>query len=283
MKQKTQISLACIIVLALCAIFWAGCAGIRPKPNDVTPPPDIDYILATLKTRYDLVDSMRTLMNVNISTPDQDGELRESLSYQKPDKLRIVVMGVFNEPKVVALAVGKTFRIYFVAENEVIKGDLTDDVIKDVFEVDLRVSDMRSAIFANPFLDGNVDNLEIKSYGDEYLISRPSVHEGCREEITLLARNLTVSKWRIVDVNGDLVQEISFSGYREIGMILRPLRASIYRPADETRISIESVNPEINVEMSEMDFSIPIPEEAKVFQLSDLKKADIPESDADLP
>jgi len=268
MIQKMSNLFIRISALALCALLLTGCAVMRPEAENATPP-DINYILATLKTRYDLVDSMRTLMNVTIETPDQNGELREFLSYQKPDKLRIDVMGIFNEPKVVALAVGKSFRIYFVAENEVIKGDLSDGVIKDIFDVDLRVSDIRSSIFANPFLNGNVDDLEIKSYGDEYLIQRPSAHAGCREEISILARNVTVIKWRIMDADDNLIQEITFSGYKKIGMILRPLRAAIYRPVDGTRIFIESVNPEINVEMSEMTFSLPIPEGAKVYQLSE--------------
>jgi len=43
--------------LALCALLLAGCAVIRPEAENTTPP-DINYILATLKTRYDLVDSM---------------------------------------------------------------------------------------------------------------------------------------------------------------------------------------------------------------------------------
>ena len=282
MIQKMSNLFIRISALALCALLLTGCAVMRPEAENATPP-DINYILATLKTRYDLVDSMRTLMNVTIETPDQDGELREFLSYQKPDKLRIDVMGIFNEPKVVALAVGKSFRIYFVAENEVIKGDLSDDVIKDIFDVDLRVSDIRSSIFANPFLNGNLDDLEIKSYGDEYLIQRPSAHAGCREEISSLARNVTVIKWRIMDADDNLIQEITFSGYKKIGMILRPLRAAIYRPVDGTRIFIESVNPEINVEMSEMTFSLPIPEGAKVYQLSDMKKNRSPEPDADHP
>ena len=92
---------------------------------------------------------------------------------------------------------------------------------------------------------------------------------------------MTVRKWRIVDADDKLIQEITFSGYKEIGMIWRPLRAVIYRPVDGTRIFIESVNPEINVEMSEMTFSPPIPEGSKVYQLSDLKKNRSPEPDAD--
>ena len=68
------------------------------------------------------------------------------------------------------------------------------------------------------------------------------------------------------------MQKINFSKYRKMGGILRPLKAVINRPDDGTRLSIDSVNPEINVELSETTFALPIPESAKIYQLSDLKE-----------
>jgi len=284
-KSKIKNSL-CFVFTFLCIL--SGCAAVKPGIESTTPPglssnevKDTRSILATLKMRYDLVDSMRTWMNVSIQSRGQKEEIREYLYYQKPDKLRVDAMGPFNEPKVIALAVGGSLRIYFVAENEVIMGDLSDEAIKDIFNIDLRVSDVHSSIFANPFLDGNVRGLQVESYGDEYLIHRASAHVGYREEISILARDVVVNRWRITDAEGKMVQEITFSNYREVGGILRPLKAVVHRPADETRLSIESVNPEVNVKLAETTFNLPIPEGAKVYQLSDLKKSQTPGSDSD--
>lgn len=275
-NQKPKI--CCLAFIFLCIL--SGCTAIKPGAETATPP-DTRSILATLKMRYDLVDSMRAWMNVSIESQGQKEEIREYLQYEKPDKLRVDAMGPFNEPKVIALVVERSFRIYFVAENELTMGDLSDEVIKEIFNVDLRVSDMHSSIFANPFLDGNVSELQVESYGDEYLIRRPSTRPDHREEISILARNEVVSKWRVIDSKSKVVQEITFSRYREVGGILRPLKAVIRRPADRTLISIESVNPEINVKLAETTFALPIPEGAKVYQLSDLKESQPPGSDVE--
>ena len=269
-----------LLAILAFAISLAGCSVIRPSGTEVTAPPDIRSILATLKMRYDLVDTMTTWVNCSIESHGKKEEIREYLYYEKPDKLRVDAMGPFNEPKVVALAAEKTLQIYFVAENELINGELSDEAIRDVFNIDLRVSDIRSAIFANPFLDANVDKLEVESYGDEYLIRRPSTRAGHREEITILARNTVVSKWRIMDAENKLIQEIAFSKYQEVGGIMRPLKATIRRPTDETYLSMESANPEINAELPETIFSLPTPEGAKVYQLSELRKANDPGSGA---
>ena len=73
-------------ISTVCVILLVGCAAIKPPP-EVIPPPDINTILAELKMRYDLVDSMRTWMNVRIKTQGQEEEIREYFYYQKPDKL----------------------------------------------------------------------------------------------------------------------------------------------------------------------------------------------------
>jgi len=262
MSGRRFLSLLCVFALAGCAVM---------KPEIEPAPPDTRSILATLKMRCDLVDSMRTWMNVGIESDGQSEEVREYFHYQKPDKLRVDIMGPFNEPRAIALAVGKSFQLYFVTENEIMAGDLSDQVIADIFGVDLRVSDMRSSIFANPFLDGNVSELEVESYGDEWVIRRPSTLPGHREEVSILARNLAVSKWQITNPKGELVQEITFSRYQKVGGVLRSLKTVIHRPADKTRITIESVNPEINVELAEITFDLPIPKSAKIIQLSDLE------------
>ena len=266
-------------ILLICAFILSGCAVMKPQVEDI-PPPDAGSILATLKMRYDLVDSMRTWMNVKIESDGEEEEIRDYLHYQKPDRLRVDVMGPFNDAKAVVLAVEKSFQIYFVTENELMIGELSDEVIKDIFGVDLRVSDVHSSIFANPFLDENVSDLEVESYGDEWIIRRAATLAGYREEVSILARNVTVTRWRVMDSEGNTAQEITFSRYQEVGGILRPLKATIYRPADGTRISIESVSPEINLELAEKTFDLPVPDSTKIIQLSDLKNHTIPDSGA---
>ena len=272
LMKKILFSISFLIILY-------GCATTNPKVENISPP-DAKSVLLTLKTRYDLAETMRTLVNLKLENQGRADEVRGYLNYAKPDKLSIFVMGPFNEPRIIATVVGDSLRMYFVAENELIEDQLTDSVMKALFNIDLRVSDIRSAIFANPFLDSNTNNLKIESYDDEYVITRPSMQSGYSEEISMIAKDTTISRWRIKDANGKLIQEIAFSKYRDIGGILRPLKAVVYRTDDLTKITIESVDPEVNVKLADDIFELSIPENAKIYKMSDLKKKEIPsESD----
>ena len=263
----------CRYFIVIILVLYSGCSIIKTEQK-TNIPLDTRSILATLKTRYDLVNTMRTFVNFRMESRGKKEEVRSILNYEKPEKLSIYGMGPFNEPKVIALVAEQTLQIYFVAENELIRGELTDDVLKKVFDVDLRISDIRSAIFANPFLDGNINDLKLEGYQDEYVITRKSKDEGYHEEILILTKNIVVDKWKIKNSQGEMVQEITFSKYTEVGGILRPLKAMIYRPLDNTRISIESVNPEINIKLSKTTFELPIPENTKIYQLSEIRKND---------
>jgi len=251
-------------------IFLAGCAVTKPNENKL-PSLDTRSILAILKARYDLVDTMRAVVNFRMEADGKGSEVRGIMSYEKPDRLSIYAMGPFNEPKVVTLVTDKTLQIYFVAENELIKGELTDEALKEVFDIDLRISDIRSSIFADPFLDGNTNDIKLETRNDEYLIGRLSSDGAYREEISISAKDVTVRNWKIMDKSGKISQEIVFAKYKEAGGVLRPSKVTIYRPSLNTRFSIESVNPEINIKLSESVFSIDVPDSAKVYGLPEVK------------
>jgi hypothetical protein len=64
-----------------------------------------------------------------------------------------------------------------------------------------------------------------------------------------------VEDWWVRDRDGATVQHTSFGGYREVGGILRPMRATVERPADGVKLSFHATNPEINVEIADASFS----------------------------
>jgi len=259
-----------IYLLSIFILF--GCVATKTDITG-TEPVDVNSIISNLRVRYALVDSISTWMNVGIQSRGQSEEIRASLYYQKPDKFRVDARGAFNEPKAIFIANGGAFKIFFVAENELINGELTDNVIKELFKVDFRISDIRSSIFANPFLDGNVDQIVMEKRSSGYLLRRPSVRPEYREEIYISSNEeMVVDRWTIFDIRSNVIQDVRFSKYQEVGGIMRPLKAVISRPPDRTTISIESVEPEINAELAENTFTFPTPSGAKVYEFSELKK-----------
>lgn len=256
-----------LIYLLIFSILLLGChKNIEfedlSDANNVDPQP----ILLDLKTRYLMVESLKTQMNVTLKTEGESQEIREYFWYKRPDKLKILALGALNEQKAVALANEGKFTLYFIPENEAIIAPLTDQVLNQIFEIDIRISDIRSAIFANPFLDGNTKNLVCIRDKNKYLIQRPAVRENCTEKIILLMKdeNPIVSEWAIFDVKDKLIQKIEFSNYREVGGILRPFKIVIQRIPEKTQIIFSLIKPEINVELDDLFFELDLPESTTI-------------------
>ena len=247
----------------LCAlVVLNGCGGaatsFQLSPADAEK---LNPILAELQLSYDLTSTLRILQL--IVTIEEDGkkeEVRESLWYKKSetdgDLLHIQAMGPLNEPRVVAIAARNQFLLYFVNEEEVIFEPLGDQVLQEVFGVDLRVSDVRSAIFANPFLDGRTSELSLASSGAKYVVGRPGIAADQIEQITIFVRNSEpqVSDWEVRDTSGTIIQRAKFSDYREVGGILRPHKIEIERPIEKTQVELKIIKPEINLDINDNKF-----------------------------
>ncbi len=202
-------------------------------------------------------------MMVTIQEGDRDAEeLREMLWYKKSsngdDQLRIQVLGAFNDAKGVAIAKDDQFLLVLIEEQEAYYGKLTDGVLREIFGIDLRVSDVLSAIFANPFLDGRTDVLKVTQSGQKFVVKRPGVEEEHTEIITLLVQEgePRVTEWHINNNEGKILQHAIFDDYREVDGILRPHRVEIKRPIDKTRVVVKMSDVQLHTDIKDSRFDL---------------------------
>ena len=271
---------------AACLLLFIVTLGCSPSISTVQLAPaaraELDSVLNTLQVRYDLTGSLKIAqMMVKIEEGDQREELRELLWYKKSENggelLLIQALGPINEPRGVAIANQdkNQFVLALLNEERTYQGPLSDGVLREIFGVDLRVSDVLSAIFANPFLDGRTDNFtSVESSGAKFTITRPGVKDGHVETITLFVRDgePRVTDWHIKDKNGVLQQHVTFSDYRKVSGILRPHKVEIERPPEQTRVAVNIAKVQLNVEIKDSKFDAApfLSEDFEIIPLSEL-------------
>lgn len=265
--------------------------GCVVKSSDIDLPPvkmsEISPYLETLQERYNLTDTLKTTkMMVTIQEADRKPEeLRELLWYKKSEDggelLHIQALGGFNETRGVAIANRNQFLLVLLDEQEAYLGELSDGILKKIFSIDLRISDMLSAIFANPFLDGRTEKLKITGFAPIYFITRPGVEAGHTETVTLLVKEgePRVTEWRINNKDKVLQQSVVFSDYREVDGILRPHKVEIERPLEQTRVLVKMAQVQLNVKIPDSRFDLEsfLTEDMKIRQFSELEETDVPE------
>ena len=275
--------------LAMCFLcllsVMVGCAR-STQPIELTPATqaELEAILNTLQARYVLTGSLKiTQMQVTIEDTERREEIRELLWYKKSEKggelLHIQALGPYNETRGIAIANQdlNKFVLVMLNEQKAYPGPLSDGVLREIFGVDLRVSDVLSAIFANPFLDGRTDDfIKVESSGAKFVITRPGIQSGQVETITLFRRDSgpRVTEWHIHDANGTLTQRATFADYREVSGILRPHKVEIERPLERTRVGVRIAKVELNVEISDRKFDPDafLNEDMEIIPLSELRE-----------
>lgn len=275
----TKIYVFCLL------LAFVGCIG---SMNTIELSPatrmELDAILNTLQARYDLTGSLKiTRMAVRIEEGERSEELRELLWYKKSEKdgelLHIQALGAMNEPRgiVIANQDKNQFVLILLNEQKAYRRPLSDGALREIFGVDLRVSDVLSAIFANPFLDGRTDDfISAESSGAKFVIKRPGIETGHVETITLFIREdePRVTEWHIHGESGTLEQRATFADYREVSGILRPHKVEIERPLEQTRVAVKIAKVELNVEISDSKFD-PEPlltEDIEIIPLPELRE-----------
>lgn len=262
-NRLTVITLIILIFVQGCGAKLAKLKGKTVEDGTLTA----SDVISELKSRYDLTQTLKSWVNVSIKSEGQKYEVRELLYYKRPDKLRVQAMGPLNEARAIVLSSDQKITLFFVQEKEARVGDLSDDTLKQIFDIDVRISDIKSSIFANPFLDGKTEIIRMTRSSDGYLLSRPHPFNNYTEEITVSPNQIAVKQWRIVDSEGRVVQRANFSDYRQIGGVIRPLKAVIERFDKPIYLSFEAVEPQINLDLSDALFTMKLPEGTKILPI----------------
>ena len=275
----TKIYVFCLLFAIVGCISSTTTVELSPATQT-----ELDAILNTLQVRYDLTGSLKTTrMMVTIEEGERREELRELMWYKKSENggelLHIQAMGPYNETRGVAIANEdkNQFALALLNEQKTYLGPLSDGALREIFGIDLRVSDVLSAIFANPFLDGRTaDFTSVESSGAKFVITRPGVQAGHVETITLFIREdePRVTEWHIHDETGTLEQRATFGDYREVSGILRPHKVEIERPLEQTRVAVKLAKVELNVEISDSKFDADpfLGEGVEIIPLSELRE-----------
>lgn len=270
-------------------IISNGCVVIvsNPEPSSTELSDEFSSHLEILQERYDLTGSLKTTrMMVRIQEADSPPEeLHEMLWYKKAsdgsELLRIQALGGFNDTKGVAIANRNRFLLSLLDEQETYLGKLSDGILRKIFGLDLRVSDVLSAIFANPFLDGRINKLRIESIGNTFMVTRPNSESDHIEMITVRVEDgePRVTEWVIQNNEGSIRQHVEFLNYRVVDGVLRPHTVKIERPLDQTKVLVRIDQVQLNIDIDDSNFDIEpfLTEDFEIIPLTEAVRTDVPE------
>ncbi len=168
-------------------------------------------------------------------------------------------MGAFGIELAQVLVTKENFAFYDALENTVYEGIPNDDMLKDIFHIDLPFNDIIDAFVGSVNLTQNLYKVpdEYKVDYDQYVLTYVDSFMNTKTQYRVDVRELGITKYMLWDKEGNLALEGNYSKFNVLQGVPIPYKIEVDRTQEDQHISINYKNMEANEPDIYIDFTIP--------------------------
>ncbi|GIW41574.1 MAG: hypothetical protein KatS3mg076_2151 [Candidatus Binatia bacterium] len=247
--------------LALLVVLAGGCARPVVAPLDRGTTPEVEALEELVRSCRGAVRNLRTEARMSFRSPEGSGSAREILLVERPDRLRVEVVGMFGTPFVLVTSGGR-LAAYVAEERRVYRGVADARTLYPYLFVELPPRDAVDLLLGcPPWREGGHASLFYDPTGGEWRLWRPT--GGGTAQVVLFSR----APHRTIGVEEHdregLLWRARFSGHVRVGGVEFPREISLEVPREGSRVEIEFQEPELNVSLDPLVFELRTPSGAE--------------------
>ena len=132
------------IVLLNFILIIPGCVPSKPT-EDVEILPS-ERLISKLEANRRRIQSFEGSGTIHIQSNKFNNNATFNVVLMKPDSIYLTIMGPFGIELAQALVTNKSFIFYDALHNTAYEGESTDEVLKNIFKIDLPFNDLLQAL-----------------------------------------------------------------------------------------------------------------------------------------
>lgn len=254
-----------LVISFVAALFITACVPSKPVQEDEKVLP-ADRLIKKLEANRRKIKTFEGSGVLNIQTPQITAKANFEVILKKPDSVKVSVYGPFGIELAHALVSKNDFTFYDVMRNSIYKGSAKQDVLKQIFKVDLSFDDLMDA-FAGAVnltdkLRNNPDDYSINS--DEYTLSYKDEEAGKESIYRINTEDLAITNYKLIKLPEEILFEGIYSDFKDFENVFVPYKTTVINKLQNQRVDIEYRNIEINNEAG--DLSIEFPSDAEIIE-----------------
>lgn len=194
-----------------------------------------------------------------IKTPQMDNTSNFKITLVKPDSIYLTIMGPFGIQLAQALVTEKNFIFYDALHNTAYEGRVDQNILKDIFRVNLPFSDLINAFVGSVSLTKHLYKSPTKyavdydKYVLTYIDSLTHVETIYRVDI----RQLGITSYRVISKAGDTMLDGKYSDFDYLEDVPVPYNIEVEDREDDQSVSIKYKKMAANNPGIYIDFQIP--------------------------
>ena len=178
---------------------------------------------------------------------------------QKPDSIYFSVLGPFGIELAQALVTKDNYIFYDVLHNTAYRGNVNDDILQNIFKIDLSFSDLLDAFVGSVNLTSNLykepSNYSIE--GENYVLTYLDKERQLTWVYRVDIRELGITNFTLKSQNNQINIEGDYSNFELIDNVAFPFKIEVMNKVKNQKITINYKNISINDKRLRVNFELP--------------------------
>ncbi|MFZ0456143.1 MAG: DUF4292 domain-containing protein [Ignavibacteriaceae bacterium] len=245
------------IVLLNMILFIPGCVPSKPT-EDVEILPS-ERLISKLEANRRRIQSFEGSGTIHIQSTKYNNSATFNVILMKPDSIYLTIMGPFGIELAQALVTNKSFVFYDALHNTAYEGESTDEVLKNIFKIDLPFNDLLDAFIGSVNLTSKLYK-QPTSYRvdyDKYIITYVDSLTDASTQYKVDIRQLGITNYEITDKDGIVALEGKYSQFGLLENVAVPYHIEVMNKKENQLVTIDYKSMRANKKNIFIDFKVP--------------------------
>jgi len=237
--------------------FVYGCVPSKPL-NEVEILPS-ERLINKLEANRRKINNFEGVGILSIESEQYDNSANFRVVMQKPDSIYLTILGPFGIELAQALVTKDNYIFYDALENKAYTGEVNEDILRDIFKINLSFSDLMDAFVGSVNLTSNLykqPDEYVVEY-DKYILTYIDSENKLTTTYKVDIRELSITDYELITDDGLTNIQGKYSNFEILESVAVPFSIEIKNIIAEQKLHIDYRNIVANQRNVYIDFSVP--------------------------
>ncbi|MHB1686883.1 MAG: DUF4292 domain-containing protein [Ignavibacteriaceae bacterium] len=246
-----------LLINFLAILFIAGCAPSKPvvKVEILSA----ERLVDKLEVNRRRIRTFEGTGSLVINSEGMENKASFKITLVKPDSIQLSIMGPFGIDLGEALITKKDYVFYDALQNTAYEGEVNEDVLKNIFKIDLPFSDLLDAFLGSVNLTNHLYKRPAKYSVDEdkYVLTYIDSVNQQTDVYRVDIRQLGITDYDVTNLSGDLLFTGKYTDFDLLENVAVPYTINILDKQNDQTLSIKYKKITANQPYIHINFNIP--------------------------
>ena len=246
-----------IIPVTIFTFLFDGCVPSKPT-EDVELLPS-ERLINKLEANRRKIKNFEGIGVFEIESDQYSNSANFQIVMQKPDSIYFSVLGPFGIELAQALVTQDDYVFYDALQNTAYRGKVNDDILKNIFKINLSFSDLLDAFIGSVNLTSNLykqpSNYSVD--GEQYVLTYVDKDNELTSVYKVDIRQLGITNYTLISDDKTIDLEGKYSKFELIENVAIPFSIEISNKVQNQEVKIRYKNIEANSRGLKVKFELP--------------------------